>query len=719
MNLSRPASVFKTIRSYYHDLDSSLFEQVTACFLEHQGRKTFDLKTQYGLRTLIELHADTTTLSAYLLFQLPDEKRASLPLDEHTLRLMQGLDGLREITSLEQARLSQSSESVRKMFLAMSRDLRVVLVLVAFRYAELLELDQQSPELRRQIARQTLDIFVPITGRLGIYTLKRQLEDLCFSFLSGAEYDSLLKAFERREELKESTIDHLIEKVKEFLHDHGIQAEVSGRVKGKYSTYMKLKRKGGGSLDEISDLLALRVIVGSQVDCYTVLSLINNHWNAITGRFKDYIAMPKVNGYRSLHTTVLGMIEGSARSVEVQIRTEEMHREAEYGIAAHWWYEEDGIKDEQQHQFVGRDAYEDKLQWVKNLVQLQDTLDGKGKESEQLNFFSDRIFVMTLNGQVIELPKGSTPLDFAYALSDSLGHHCAKAKVNDSVVPLDYELKNGDRVFVVKKMEASPNLYWLSLVKTKRARRAIQKWLLEQGEDTVFDRGLRMINKRLRSYRHPVLDEEYSLLKHYKGDDLTQEQIRNLIMSVGKGDRDADEVVQSVIAGQELRAHQRVAFAPLSQKKKHRGKVTIAGETGFRTKLAACCDPEEGDHIVGYVTRGDFISVHKEGCKVLASLDRLRFIEAWWSGKEKPQKQVRFEVSVQMTNVLEQLSKYLKEHQIMLMGFFYDKAQVGYTLTFDVQVKDHDQAQAVLESWKGYDGVEEVELREPQAVLEA
>src|SRR5690606_21872608 len=408
--------------------------------------------------TLLELRADLTTLSAFLMFHLSEAGRKKVKLDADLALVLERLDGLQEIISIGKFSENQSADSVRKMFLALSKDFRVILIVMALRYADLFELDQLSPLLRKKIARQTLEIFVPITGRLGIYTLKRKLEDRCFSFLSQSEYMSLQAAFDQRQEVSETTIERLIAQVTEFLRSHGIKARVTGRVKGKYSTYMKLKQKGGGSIDEIYDLLALRVIVDKQTDCYTVLSLVNNHWQAIQGRFKDYIAMPKPNGYRSLHTAILGMIEGLPRAVEVQIRTTEMHREAEFGIAAHWWYEEEKIKGgKNQQPFVGKSNYQEKLQWVRNLVHLQDSL-FETKSQVSFDFFSDRIFVMTLNGVVIELPKGSTPLDFAYALSDTLGNHCFKAKVNGKIVPLHYELQNGDRVFVVKKMEATPNL---------------------------------------------------------------------------------------------------------------------------------------------------------------------------------------------------------------------------------------------------------------------
>lgn len=683
-------------------LDTTDFAELCQVYLEVRKRKTFDLKVQNGLMTLIELHADITTLSAFLLFQLSEAGRKKVKVSSDVTMVLERLDGLRDIIFIGRISEHQSVESVRKMFLALSKDFRVILIVMALRYSDLFELDQLSPLLRKKIARQTLEIFVPITGRLGIYTLKRKLEDRCFSFLSHAEYMSLQAAFDQRPELSEETIEILMAHLGDFLKSHGIRAKVTGRVKGKYSTYVKLREKGGGSIDEIHDLLALRVIVEKQTDCYTALSLVNNHWQSIQGRFKDYIAMPKPNGYRSLHTALLGMIDDSLRPVEIQIRTMEMHREAEFGIAAHWWYEEERIKKgENQQQFVGKGNYQEKLQWVRNLVHLQDSL-FENKSPVSFDFFSDSIFVMTMSGTVIELPKGSTPLDFAYAISDALGNHCSKAKVNGKMVSLNHELQNGDRVFVVKKMEASPNLYWLSLVRTDRARSAIRRWLLEQGEDTVLDQGARMVNRLLRQYNHDLLDKEYSLLKSYEGKELNLQERKALLMSVGQGQRDADDVVRTLLSEEQLLKHeQERASLPPDQKE----KILVAGEPGFKTKVAACCKPVYGNVILGYVTRGGFISIHEKNCKVLASLNSQRLIDAWWAGQHTFTQEVRVEVLVTIAHLLVKLSHFLKERSVPLSGFSHAKHENGYLLTFDIRLKNRTELQSLIDAWKKIPGV--------------
>jgi len=703
MNIQNTELLIQQIQSYIH-LDTSSFETLCRKYFELKKRKTFDLKTQNGLMTLLELHADMTTLSAFLMSHLPDSARKKVRLDTDVALLLQRIDGLREITTPGKISENQSADSVRKMFLALSKDFRVILVLMATRYADLYELDQMSPVLRKRIARQTLEIFVPITGRLGIYTLKRKLEDRCFSFLSLAEYQSLNQAFEKRPELSEETIQQLISSLQQFLESNGLKVKVTGRVKGRYSTYVKLKHKGGGSIDEIYDLLALRVIVDKQTDCYTVLSLVNNHWQAIQGRFKDYIAMPKPNGYRSLHTAVLGMIEGSPRAVEIQIRTAEMHQEAEFGIAAHWWYEEDRIKKGEKETFVGRGNYQEKLQWVRNLVHLQDSL-FETKSPVSFDFFSDRIFVMTLTGVVVELPKGATPLDFAYAISDALGNHCFKVKVNGRIVPLNYELQNGDRVFVVKKMEVTPNLYWLSLVRTDRARNAIRKWLLDQGEDTVLDQGVRMVNRVLRQWEHDPLDEEYSLLRHYQGQDLSLQKRRALLISIGQAESDPEDIVRSVLSEEQLAKHKAIKPASVHYQK---DAILVAGESDFKTKVAACCSPVFGNSIIGYVTRGGFISIHERSCKVLASLDSQRLIDAWWAGQQQLGQVVRVEVLVSMAHLLVQLSQFLKLREIPLMGFSYQKHDQGYLLRFELNVKGGSDLDQILSRWKKVPGVVKV-----------
>lgn len=700
MNIQNTELLIKNIQAYT-TLDTSGFGEFCRKYLELRKRKTFDLKIQNGLSTLIELHADITTLSAFLAFVLPDSTRKKLPVEPDVELLLERLDGLKEIIHLGKFTEAQSIESVRKMFLALSKDFRVVLVVMSIRYADLFEIDQLSPILRKKIAYQTLEIFVPITGRLGIYTLKRKLEDRCFSYLSQAEYMSLQSAFDERLELTEDTIDSLVRIMSAFLEAHKIKAKVTGRVKGKYSTFVKLKDKGGGSIDEIYDLLALRVIVEKQTDCYTVLSLVNNHWQAIQGRFKDYIAMPKINGYRSLHTAVLGMIEKYPRPVEIQIRTLEMHREAEFGIAAHWWYEEEKIKNGKSQQFVGKGNYQEKLQWVRNLVYLQDSL-FETKSKMNFDFFSDRIFVMTLTGMVIELPKGATPLDFAYFISDTLGDHCFQAKVNGKAVSLNYELQNGDRVFIVKKMEITPNLYWLSLVKTEKARNSIRKWLLEQGEDTVLDQGVRMVNTVLRRVAKPLLDKNYTLLKNYEGKELNLHARRMLLLAIGQGQKDAEEVIRAVLSEEQLN-QQRQVRTPVNDIKKN--MIFVAGETDFKTKIAACCSPEMGHSIVGYVTRGGFISIHEISCKVLKSLDSQRLIEAWWEGQQKHLNEVKIRVVVTMANLLTRLSQFLKERSIPLTGFSYEKHERGYLLNFNIKVKNDADLQSILDKWQHVPGV--------------
>ena len=705
MDLITIRAVAKEVRAYT-SLDTSMFEDIAGEYLKYKKLKTFNLKTQIALKTLIEMRADVASLGAYLLFHLSRQDRMEIRIDKNMAHLLSRLDSLKNITTLGSIQKGQSSESVRKMFLSMSKDMRVVLVLMAIRYSDLFDLGRFSEDLRKNIARQTLDIFVPIAGRLGIYKMKRLLEDYCFCYLLPMEYKALEAVFDKNVDISEETVSSLVDTLEDFIKASGIEAEVSGRVKGKYSTYLKLKRRGGGALDEIPDLLALRAVAEKQTDCYTILGLVNNHWQAIAGRFKDYIAMPKVNGYRSLHTTVLGMMKDSLRPVEIQIRTVDMHQEAEYGIAAHWWYEEEVIKQKHREtQFVGRDNYQEKLQWVKNLINLKDIVqDDFGQKP--IDFFSDSIFVMTLAGMVIELPKGSTPLDFAYAVSESLGNHCSKAKVNGEVVSLDYELKNGDKIFVVKKMEASPNLYWLSLVQTEKAKMAIRKWMLEQGEDTVLDQGVRMLNRSLRLFNHKILDDEYSLLSSHEGEFLTVKERRDLLIKVGQGETDADELVRTIISAEGLVERQEISYGALAVQEK--GKIYIAGETGFDTKTANCCSPHVGMEIVGYVTRGGFISVHAKNCKVLDSLDAQRRIEAWWGGKKDVPIEVRYKVLVNDANMLAKLSLFLRKRQIVMNNFTFGREDGVTALFFDLQVKKPSECHALEDAWRGIEGVSDV-----------
>ncbi|MDZ4216944.1 MAG: TGS domain-containing protein, partial [Candidatus Gracilibacteria bacterium] len=311
-------------------------------------------------------------------------------------------------------------------------------------------------------------------------------------------------------------------------------------------------------------------------------------------------------------------------------------------------------------------------------------------------------------GQVIELPRGSTPLDFAYEISEALGNHCSKAKVNGKVVPLDYQLQNGDRVYVVRNLEVSPNLYWLSLAHTEKARSAIRQSLLEQVEDTVLDQGVRMVNRQLRRFGHSALDNKYLLLSQYQQKDLNLEKRREFLIAIGKGELSAAEVVRDLLSSSERTKKGEDAPAPL--KEVQHGSISVGGETGFKTKLSACCNPDLGTPIQGYVTRGGFISIHSRSCKVLSSLDPHRFIDVWWDGHQELSQDIRVEVVVSLANLLTSLSERLKERHIALNSFYHTRHEYGYALLFDLTVDRGQNITELLDSWKALDGVVSVRM---------
>lgn len=691
----------------YTDLDLSIFEQACQLYLESIHRTYFDLQMQTGLKLLLELRADVATLVSYVMYHMADDLRKSVEMSSDVKVILKGMTDLHPFIELGLISHKKSPESVRKMFLAMAKDLRVVLIILALRYSSLYDLNVYDAPLRKKIARETLEVYVPLAGRLGIYTIKRPLEDRCFSFLSEEDFKAMQTAFDRRVELHEKTVNSLVTIIKKYLLTKGVVAEVSGRVKGLYSTYSKLKRKGGGSLEDIYDLLALRIIVKDQMDCYSVLGHINNEWIALSGRFKDYIAMPKANGYRSLHTTVLGMITDFDRPVEVQIRTEEMHREAEFGIAAHWWYEEEGIKKQDSaHHFMNRSGYQQKLQWMKNLVELQENM-RTSDDSSTMELFADSIFVMTMNGQVIELPKGATPLDFAYYISSSLGNHCFKAKINGKVVPLDYELKTGDKVFILKKLEVVPNLYWLSVVQTEKAKKTIQGFLFEQGKVQLLNRGIEMMNKQLKRMKKSPLDDRLSLMAEYDGRKFTQEERKAVLVSLAQGEIDSEVLIKRIFPRDAYFQKQLVQFGKLSRSK---SKIFIAGDNTLKTKIAACCSPSSAHKIIGYVTRGGFISVHRKSCKVLSSLDTSRLLESWWNGHKASPKRAKAVVQVKRSHLLSALTQVLQKEGVGLLGFEHEQEGQIYILIFDLQLSDMKTMENVVKVWEGMKDVVSVKV---------
>ncbi len=586
---------------------------------------------------LAQLHMDDATISAALLHDVVED---TLYTNEQTKEIFGEeiamlIDGVTKLGKLQYKSKEQAQlESYRKMFLAMAKDIRVIMIKLADRLHNMRTLKYMRVDKQKRIAQETIEIYAPLANRLGISSIKWELEDLCLRYLEPEFYYELVESVKQKRRERQSFIDTSVAQIREKLEEAGIKAEITGRAKHFYSIYRKMKR-GHKDISEIYDLSAVRVLVDSVKDCYGVLGVIHAMWKPMPGRFKDYIAMPKSNGYQSLHTTV--MTRGYP--LEIQIRTFAMHQISEYGVAAHWKYKESGKS------IQAASAMDQKMSWLHQMVNLQkDFSDPKEYfEALKVDVFSDEVFVFTPKGDVIDLPKGSIPIDFAYRIHTEVGHHCVGAKVNGKLVPLEYKLKNGDIVSVItNKANNGPSRDWLNIVASSETRSKIRSWFKKEKREENVERGLELIKdeaKRL-GYAPKVLLKEGRLQK--VAEKLNVQTEEDLLAALGYGGVALPGVIAKLI--ELYKKDMQEATPPdvsklLSElKTPQHGKskkgshgILVAGESGLMVRLAGCCSPIPGDEIIGYITRGRGVSVHRADCpNVLKDTDFSRMIEVSW-----------------------------------------------------------------------------------------
>jgi GTP pyrophosphokinase len=509
------------------------------------------------------------------------------------------------------------------MFLAMIEDVRVVLIKLADRLHNMRTLDALPEEKRHKIAEETLDIFAPLANRLGMWRLKWELEDLGFRHLDPRKYEEIAALIAERREDRERYIAKIVKILEERLKEEGIEAKVSGRPKHVYSIYRKMERKEL-PFEQIYDVRGVRIIVNTVKDCYTVLGIVHSLWPPILEEFDDFIAIPKDNMYRSLHTTV---ITDDGKTLEVQIRTHEMHQMAEYGIAAHWRYKEGAKKDM---------AFEAKIAWLRSLMEWRkDVTDAKEfLDSLKSDVFLDRVYTFTPKGDVIDLPVGSTPIDFAYHIHTEIGHRCRGAKVNGKIVPLNYKLKNGDQVLILTKKREGPSRDWLNpdlgYVKTSKARQKIRQWLKRRERAENITRGREILEKELK--RLGLEQESYERIAELLG----FQKVDDLLASLGYGDTSIQQIIAKLMEDRAEAEELRPFKAPSPSVSTF--GIRVRGVGNLLTHFARCCTPFPGDDIIGYVTRGRGISVHRRDCPNIPYLKERnggRLIKVEW-GKEEP-----------------------------------------------------------------------------------
>ncbi len=508
-------------------------------------------------------------------------------------------------------------ESLRKTFLAMSKDVRVVIIKLADRLHNMRTLRYLPPQKQRRIAKQTLDIFAPLANRLGIWQIKWELEDLSFRYVNPQAYKEIASKLAERRTEREAELKRVVERIKEVLKQANIKARVTGRPKHIYSIYNKMRRKGV-PFESLSDIRGVRIIVDDVPTCYAVLGIIHTTWKPIPGEFDDYIANPKENSYQSLHTAVLFE---DGKTLEVQIRTEEMHQRAEYGIAAHWRYKEGVPRDED---------FERKVKWLRQLMEWQQDVSDASEflEGMKTDVFEDRVYVFTPRGDIIDLPAGSTPIDFAYHIHTEIGHRCRGAKVNGKLVPLSYKLKTGDQVEILTTRRGGPSRDWLNpsleMVRTQRAKAKIRQWFKRQAREQNLAHGRAALEKELKRLGADNVDlQELARTLGYK-------TTEDLYVAIGCGDLPISRVVRGLAEVES--APEDFRLVPHPQKRpENDGEISVTGTGGLLYSLAKCCNPAPGDPIVGYVTRGRGVSIHRQDCPNILSLsDKGRLIQVSW-----------------------------------------------------------------------------------------
>ncbi len=692
-----------------HYLNKEDLEQVEKAYLfaeeAHRGqtRKSGEEYIHHPVAVagiLAELQMDATTLISAILHDVVEDTGVPLEVLEAEFgeTVAQIVDGL---TKLKQRMKYKSSaehqaENHRKMFVAMAQDIRVILIKLADRLHNMRTLKYLPEAKRRRISRETLEIFAPLAHRLGISTIKWELEDSSLRNLNPQQYYRIVHLMKQKRAEREKYLDEVIATIRDRLEGMNLSADLSGRPKHIYSIYRKMI-KDHKQFNEIYDLLAVRVIVDSIRDCYAVLGIIHTIWKPMPGRFKDYIAMPKANMYQSLHTTVIGP---KGEPIEVQIRTREMHRIAEYGIAAHWAYKEGA-------QLEG--SFNEKLKWFREILEMQqETHDAREfVENLKVDWFSDSVFVFTPKGDVLELPSGSVPLDFAYRIHTEVGNRCIGAKVNNKIVPLDHRLRTGDIVEILtSKHSYGPSRDWLKLVKSSQARSKIRNWFKKERREESVAKGQEMIESALKKQDYDPSsvmggDRVQKVAHNFNFSDET-----DMYAAVGYGGLSTQQVVNRLTEGMRLEEEPPLVLPdvkamPTRRKQLDHG-VRVKGVDNLLVRLSRCCHPVPGDEIKGFVTQGRGVSVHRADCPNLEGVEENRMIPVEWEGGQDQSYQVDLEVSgLDRNGLLNEILQAVAETKVALSAVSGKADRRGLAkVSISISIRNINHLQSVVDKIK-------------------
>lgn len=658
---------------------------------------------------LADLDMDVETIVSALLHDVVEDTPATYDdikemFSEDVAKIVDGVTKLNKLNYKSSEAFQ--AENLRKMILAMNNDIRVIIVKLADRLHNLRTLEYMNEEKRKQKVQETIEIYAPLAGRLGIFKIKWELEDLSLRYLDPEGYYDLVEKINKKRSEREKEINEIIKKISAELDKQELHYDISGRPKNFYSIYKKMKGKSK-SFESIYDLIAVRILVDTVKDCYAVLGIVHSMWKPLPGRFKDYIAMPKPNMYQSLHTTV---ISDTGEIFEIQIRTYEMHEVAEYGIAAHWKYK--GGKTQ------GKDV-DSKLDWLRQLLEWQKDLKDPKEfiDTLKIDFFDDEVFVFTPNGDVVDLPEGSTPVDFAYRVHTGVGNTCVGAKVDSRIVPLNYKLKNGNIVEVItQKSSSGPSRDWLKFVKSPRAKQKIKQWFKSKEKDISIEKGKELFDREAKKLGLDtnILDNEKIYQKLAK--ELSINSISDLFASIGYGNFKEKLVINKILNIKNAIENIGLTkneddYLKSSSSKKDATGVRIDGLEGMKIKFAKCCNPVPGDEIIGFVTRGYGVSVHRKDCTNIANyLDSDRCLDAEWDTEASDKFLANVTIrAVDRTGILSEITAMAKEANVGIQSLSAKSntiSDIFIYLTFEVVGKD--ELDKMIQKLKTINGILDV-----------
>ena len=705
-------------------IDKKLIESAYLCAKEAHSDQKRESGEPYIVHPvevsciLAEMGMDTDTIAAGLLHDVVED--TSFTHEDMEKKFGMGIanlvEGVTKLDKLEfKSKEEQQADNVRKMLMAMAKDVRVILIKLADRLHNMRTLKYMSIEKQKEKSKETFDIYAPLAHRLGMSKIKWELEDLAFRYTNPNEYYDLVRKIAEKRVEREAYIKQIVEELKENLLKSYIEAEIDGRPKHFYSIYRKMMTKNK-SIDQIFDLTAVRILVKSVKDCYTALGIVHTIYKPIPGRFKDYIAMPKPNMYQSLHSTVIGP---QGKPFEIQIRTFDMHNTAEYGIAAHWKYKE-GVSAEA--------SFDLKLSWLRELLDWQgETSDAEEfMEGFKIDLFADEVFVFTPRGTVINLPNEATPIDFAYRIHTDVGNRCVGAKVNGRMVPLDYKLKTGEIVEIITSPIAKgPSIDWINIVKSNQAKGKIRAWFKKAKREENIEKGKELLEKEAKR-------QEFNFGEIAKNANIgdvikkcSYNSLEDMYAAVGVGDIIASSLIakirealspekKNVLAFKDEIEQITKTFKDNKQKNSDQGMgVTVKGESNLLIRFAKCCNPVPGDEIIGYVTKGRGVSVHRMDCKNVENLireDESRVVEVNWGTSKREGYAAEIEVRAENRDgLLSEIMDKFSENKIYLYSISASAIKSGIAIiNAKVKIQDVDDLKSIMKQIKKLVGVLEV-----------